>query len=229
MIRVTQVLDYMLPGQLSDWFKRNSKAKCEAIGEETARIGNEVDKLVQEDIDDGGYIPPEGDEQVNNCLKGWEAYKKQEPLFVQSVAEMQTEISDGEFVGHPDFINRIGHTEWGISDLKCTSGIREKNWVQCAKYAEILMIERGWTFPAFIRIIRLQRTSEIPEVVTVSDPKFIQYCMNMFKVYAAIYRMPGVMADYFRGMKEAEVLGISNDELGLIERELKEEIFDGKY
>lgn len=228
MIRVTEVLDSTIPARLAAWFKRNSAAKCEKIGTETARIGSEVDKLIQQDIEDGGYITPLHDEGVANCLAGWEKVKKDYPDFVGSVVEMQTEISDGEIMGHPDYINQ-GKGFWGITDLKCTSGIRHKNWVQVAKYADIVMRSRKWKFPDFVRIIRLQRDCPIPFVVTVSDPNFIQYCIDVFEIYLRLYKFEFVMDEYFRIKNEDEALGITGSECQLLIQAMNQEEFNGTF
>ena len=204
---VTQVLDYSIPPQLAQWFKNNSKAKCESIGNETKRIGTLVDTLVQQDISDGGYVPPEQDPQAINCLNGWEKLKKEHPEFVPSVKAMQIELIHEDIGGHPDFDCQETPDVWGITDLKCTSGIRFKNYIQCAKYAKMLMRLGNRKFPSFIRIIRLQRDSDQYEWSEIRDPKMIQYFMDLFDHYLAIYDSEIFLKEYFLQQAEDQLLG----------------------
>jgi len=206
MPSVTEVLDYSIPPQLAKWFKNNSAAKCDKIGEETARIGSLVDSLIQQDIREGGYVPPEHDEQALNCLKGWENLKKEHPLFVASIKEMQIELRHEEVIGHPDYVC-VEADGWGITDLKCTSGIRFKNYVQCAKYARMVMMLREWSFPSFIRVIRLQRDSSAYEWSEIRDSKMIQYCMDLFESYYEVFRSERVFKEYLRMQLEDQLLG----------------------
>jgi len=204
---VTQVLDYSIPPQLAKWFKNNSAAKCDKIGEETSRIGSYVDQLVQQDIREGGYLPPEDDQQVLNCLAGWEKLKRDHPLFVGSVKEMQVELIHGELVGHPDFVCVEEDGSWGISDLKCTSGIRFKNYIQCATYARMLMGIRKWEPFSFIRVIRLKRDSSDYEWSEIREPEMLQYFVNLFDHYDAIFLSEGFLKEYFRTQLEEQLLG----------------------
>jgi hypothetical protein len=206
MVTVTEVLDYSTPPQLAKWFKNNTATKIEKISSETASIGSLVDGLIQLDIRDGGYLAPEGNEGITNCLLGWERVKKDHPEFVPSVKEMQAEIKAFGVVGHPDFICQEPNG-WGVTDLKCTSGIRSKNWVQEATYARILMAERGWPFPSFIRTIRLQRESPLPEWLEIRDPKMIQKLMVMFDGYLEVFYSDKVIAEFFRAQSEDQMLG----------------------
>jgi hypothetical protein len=205
---VTQVLDYSIPPQLANWFKNNSKAKCEAIGNETARIGSLVDSLIQQDIREGGYVPPEQDEFALNCLKQWEILKSEHPEFVPSIKEMQIEVVDGDLIGHFDYYCEEKSGGWGITDLKCTSGIRFKNYVQEARYAKSMMKEKGLPFPAFVRTVRLPREADKKyEWSEIRDPEMIQYCMDLFEHYDGIFLSEYKFKEYFRTQIENQLLG----------------------
>ncbi len=206
MPSVTEVLDYSCPPHLAKWFKNNTAKKCDEIGSTTAKIGTEVDALIQLDISDGGYLAPEGNEAVTNCLAGWEALKVKHPEFVPSVKEMQIEIKAFGVVGHPDFICQEADG-WGITDLKCTSGIRDKNWIQEATYARILMVSRGWTMPAFLRTIRLKRDAQDFEWVEIRDERMIKKIMLMFDGYLEVFNSSKVIAEFFRNQAEDLMLG----------------------
>lgn len=212
MPSVTEVLDYSCPPHLAKWFKNNTAKKCDEIGSTTAKIGTEVDALIQLDISDGGYLAPEGNEAVTNCLAGWEKLKIDHPEFVPSVKEMQGEVKAFGVIGHFDFFNeeRTAHKDivlWGVTDLKCTSGIRDKNWIQEATYARMLMVSRGLSFPSFLRTIRLMRDQPNYEWVEIRDPKMIQKLMNMFDGYLEVFNSTKVIAEFFRNQAEDLMLG----------------------
>lgn len=204
---VTQILDYSIPPQLGAWYKNNSKDKCERIGNEAARIGTLVDDLIQQDINEGGYVPPEQDTQALNCLGGWELVKKEHPLFVPSVKRMQVELEIDDLIGHFDY-DCQEENGWGITDLKCTSGIRFKNYVQCATYARMIMELEKRKFPSFIRIIRLMRDNPNNyEWSEIRDPKMIQYFMDLFGYYRGIFDSELFLKEYFLTKAEDELLG----------------------
>lgn len=206
MPSVTEVLDYSIPPQLANWFKNNSKKKCEEIGTETARIGSLVDSLIQQDIREGGYVPPEEDQQALNCLAGWEKLKKEHPEFVPSVKRMQFELKVGDIIGHPDY-DCEEEKGWGVTDLKCTSGIRFKNYIQTAKYSRMIMDLEGRNFPSFLRIIRLQRDSSAYEWSEIRDKNMIRYCMDLFESYYDVFKSERIMSEFFRCQLEDQLLG----------------------
>lgn len=206
MNSVTEVLDYSCPPHLVKWFKNNSAAKCDKVGKETSECGTLVDGLIQQDIREGSYVSPLNNPDALNCLSQWEQLKKDHPEFVKSVSEMQAEVKAFGVIGHPDFINR-SETEWGITDLKCTSGIRGKNWIQCAQYARMLMDERGAKFPDFIRVIRLPRDGSPYEYLEIRDPRMIKKLMWMFDSYLGVFLSDKVINEHFRQQNENNILG----------------------
>lgn len=206
MQSVTEVIDYSCPPQLANWYKNNSKKKCEETGAETARIGQAVDSLIQQDIKEGGYLTPEDDQGVLNCLAGWEKLKKVHPGFVPSVKDMQCEIKAFGVIGHPDFVCEEA-TGWGITDLKCTNSIRDKNWIQIATYARIIMVMQGKGYPSFLRVIRLVRETGEFEWLEVRDLKIIKKMMVMFDGFLEVYQSGKVIAEFFRNQLEDQLLG----------------------
>lgn len=206
MPSVTEVLDYSIPPYLAKWFKNNSAAKCDKIGLETAQCGTIVDELIQQDIKNGSYISPVGFDNALRCLAQWEQLKVDHPEFIPSVTEMQAEIQAMGVTGHPDFIH-VSESEWGVTDLKCTSGIRSKNWIQEAQYARMIMDERGCLFPNFIRTIRLPRDSSPYEYLEIRDPRIIKTLMRMFDGYLEVFNSDKYINEYFRQQNENLILG----------------------
>lgn len=197
MTSVTTVLDYLTEPELLNWFKNNSKAKCKAISDEALRVGSAVDALVQQDIKEGGYLLPEGDSPIENCMKGWEKFKVKYPIFTSIITEMQIELKDGDLIGHPDFV-----THCGIADLKCSSGIRPKYWTQVCQYYRMKFGEK---FPGSVSIIRLDKNAVDGafETIEITDENFIRYEWQVFEAYRTAY---------FHAVKTREQLRLTLEE-----------------
>lgn len=204
MPSVTEVLGHLTEPELLRWIENNSKAKRKKITDLALRVGTDVDLLVQQDIKDDGYLAPEGDEPVENCLKAWELFKKDHPEFIPSVKEMQTELTHGEIVGHPDFINQ-GNRGWGITDLKCSKTIWPKYWTQVAQYAH-LKLKAGDKFPAFIAILRLDKTTGLYQYEVIDDPQYIGYEWRVFDAYLVAYEHAVKNREIIRQSLEEELL-----------------------
>lgn len=186
MPSVTEILDYLTEPELVRWIENNSKAKRKSIRDEALRVGTAVDLLVQQDIKEGGYLVPEGDLPIENCMVGWELFKKEHPEFVSSVIEMQIELKQGELVGHPDFV-----IENGIIDLKCSSGIRPKYWTQVAKYYDMrwtdkIIMENCGTI-GIIRLEKMEKKEPKYEYILNNNREYINYEIEVFGAYYVAY------------------------------------------
>lgn len=218
MPRVTDVIGYIQEPELVDWMLRTPKAKREAIREEAFRIGTAVDLLVQQDIKDGGYLIPEGDEAIANCMRGWEDFKKAMPEFVRSVSSMQDELIDreNEVTGHPDFLIRRKES-WGIVDLKTSSGIRPTYWTQTAQYSEMVrkhdepFILKNWEVdaPRFIGVLRLDKKNGAWEYKEIADETVIRYEVEVFRAMLLLYRHGESVRETLRQQLEKEILEIT--------------------
>ena len=200
MPSVTEVLDYLTEQELIGWIEKNSKAKRNAIRDEAFRVGKTVDLIIQEDIKDGGYLVPEGDEPVINCLKAWELFKKEHPEFTASVIEMQTELRCDDLVGHPDFV-----LQRGIIDLKCATSIRPKYWTQTSKYLDM----RWGGTPGFIGVLRLDKVSGLYEYRLIEDESFINYEIRVFNAYRTVFDHAMTTREQLRKQLEEELLNVS--------------------
>lgn len=207
MPSVTEVLDYLIEPELLNWFRNNSKAKCKAISDEAKRVGSSVDLLVQQDIKEGGYLVPEDDSPIQNCMNAWELFKKDYPEFVASVKEMQVELRDGEIVGHPDFI-RERDQWWNVTDLKCASGIRPRYWTQISKYADLKMKMAGWGIPCSISVLRLDKQTGLYEYKEITDPEYIEYEIKVFEAYLTAFHHNVRNREQIRLMLEKELFDV---------------------
>ena len=196
MPRVTEVLDHLMEPELFKWHIRLGKAACKKISDEALRVGSAVDALVQQDIKEGGYLIPEGDQSIENCMQAWELFKIEHPLFVDSVKEMQTEVKQGDVVGHPDFIHQDG-----ITDLKCSSSIRPKYWTQTAQYGKM-----RFGVPQFIAILRLDKVTGLYEYRRIEDVDYIRYEIGVFEAYLMAFRHASKNREMLRQQLENEVI-----------------------
>lgn len=212
MPRVTDVLSYIQEPELVEWMLKTGKAKREAIKVEAFRVGTLVDELVRQDIVEGGYLMPEGDEAVSNCMRAWESFKREHPEFVGQVVETQTLLEDKEndVTGHPDFIMRRKDS-WGIVDLKTSSGIRPTYWTQTAEYSE--MNKKKWEAefgvtmqPRFIGVLRLDKKEGVWEYKEIADETVIRYEVEVFKAMLLLFRHGESVREVLRKQLEDEIL-----------------------
>ena len=199
MPSVTEVLGYLTEPELVKWIENNSKAKRKQISDAALDLGSRVDGLVQLDIKDGGYLVPENDVRIASRLRAWELFKKEHPEFVPSVIEIQTELTDGIVVGHPDFIHANG-----ITDLKCSNSIWPKYWTQTAKYLDLRKIKP----PRFIAILRLKDDGGY-EYLKIEDEEYIKYEISVFEAYLVAYNHAFKNRELIRRQLEEEVLNVT--------------------
>ena len=207
MVSVTEILDYFLERPLVDWMVRDPK-KAKQVSEEAKRIGSATDLLIQADVRGTPVELPVKDVPVMNCLEGWRKFKVAYPLFTTQIQAMQREISQGEIIGHPDFLmewsDRPGR--WGIVDLKCANQIRPGYWTQVAAYAWLKSPELN---PDVLGILRLDKERADFEYVELTDPSEIDYEVQIWLDYKQLYFHRQRVAERRRTQKEDEVLHVS--------------------
>ena len=210
MPRVTDVLDYLKEPELVNWMLKNSAAKRKAIQEEAFRIGTSVDELVRQDVVEGGYLTPEDDSAVLNCMTAWESFKKAHPEFIGSVVETQTNLEDKEndITGHPDFVIRRANDTWGIVDLKTSSGIRPTYWTQTAQYSEMWRKMKKTSLPRFIGVLRLDKKEGTWEYKEIADETVIRYEVEIFRSMLLLFRHGESVRESLRQQLEKEILDI---------------------
>jgi len=209
MPRVTDVLEYIKEPELVKWMLKTPAKKRDAIRDEAFRVGTLVDELVRQDIGEGGYLMPEGDEAAANCMRAWEDFKRAYPLFVPQVKEMQVLLEDkeNEVTGHPDFVvERDG--EWGVIDLKTSSGIRPTYWTQTAEYSEMVRKRDERTQSRFIGVLRLDKKEGTWEYKEIADETVIRYEVEIFRSMLMLYRHGESVREVLRKQLEDELLGV---------------------
>ena len=195
MIRVTDVIGYLTEPELLNWYLTKGKTACKKIQEDSLRIGTVVDLLIRQDIKGEGYLIPNGELAIANCMTAWEKFKIVYPAYVSSIKSIQTEISDGEIVGHPDIV-----LDDSIDDIKTSRAISPRHWTQVSKYARMAGKHS-------VGIIRLDK-----ETAEFEYKKFgqdvIDYENQVFDAYLTAYRHNSKIREIIRLQLEKEVLGI---------------------
>lgn len=194
-IRVTKVLDYLTEPELLNWYITKGKAACKKIGDEALRIGSAVDRMIQEDIKGEGYLVPEEDAPIVNCMSAWEKFKADHPGYLASITGFQEELTDGEIVGHPDIILADQ-----IDDIKTSRAIQPRYWTQTSKYAKMANKSK-------VGVLRLDKESGLYEY-KVFGQDVIDYENTVFDAYLLAYKHNTTIREIVRRQLEEEVLNV---------------------
>ncbi len=205
MPRVTDVLDYYLEPELVEWKLKKGKREAERISQEAKRIGTAVDLRIRALVQ-SQTLAETNEPEILNCLRAWRTHCQQHPTYIQGIQAIQTELRDGELVGHPDF-ELVEAQGWGIDDVKTSRMIQPKHWTQVAKYADLKMRQQGLAFPSFIGILRLDKGTGEPEWQRLTDPEEIRYEISVFDAYWLTYRHAERVRARTRRMAEEEAWG----------------------
>ena len=180
------------------------------MGREAKRVGSLVDQWIQQEL--LGELPgalAEHEIEGRNCLIGWQQFKQEFSELLASVVGVQPELVTDDLIGHPDIEIQQGD-RWGFLDVKCAGAIRPKYWTQTAKYTEMKRRMVATTLPpCFLGILRLSKRSDLPrnyEYVECNDAEKIQYEVEMFEHYLAIYRHGRQVQEWRRQALEQEAL-----------------------
>ena len=208
MISVTECLNYFTEPELLAWMLREGKVKCEKISTVAKQIGSTVDALIQADVK-GIVLEPSPvpySTEVMNCLQAWQRFKEDHPLFVSTITGVQTELTDGEIVGHPD-LEITEKERWGIVDIKTSKAIQPKHLTQVAAYFH-LSKRNLFTPQAFVGIIRLDKLTGHYEYTEIVGED-IQYEIEVFQAYLTAYQHGQRIREVLRQQLETEVLDAS--------------------
>lgn len=197
-LSVTRVLDAYTEPFLWEWKLKVGKAKAKRISEEALAIGKEVDRLIQMDIRGESELMEAKPETVQMAYAGWTLFKEAHPDYVRDIQSIQTELTDGKLVGHPDIIHLRE-----ISDVK-TSGyltIRPKWVIQASKYAIMKGMRRA-------AILLLSKTS--PKFLYVWwEGKLVEYFgKEVFGAFETILAYEEVVSEMIRKFMESEALDV---------------------
>lgn len=145
-IRVTQVLSYFQAPQLVDWKLRVGKKEANRISKAAMKIGSRVDELVKT------HSQPEKRDKAEVHGAYWAYFKwmrNYTPIEIRPLKRMERVIFGVLLSGEPDFeaLNIL-------TDLKCSTRIDLKYWLQLAAYAWLT----DW--PGKIAVLRCDKQTE---------------------------------------------------------------------
>ena len=198
---VTKVLDAYTEPFLIEWKLKMGKVKSEAISKEALVIGTEVDALIRLDVTGQKWECDKSVQAVKNCMLAWENFKQANPSYMQGVEGIQTELTSGDLVGHPDIYHLTG-----IDDIKTGNSLtlRSKYCVQASKYALMAGKTRAG-------IILLSKTNETGRYLYVWwDGELLTYFgQTVFDAFKTIYEYNDVADEMVRRFLEREILNVS--------------------
>lgn len=214
MVSVTQILDYFTEPELLAWYLREGKAKCEKISTEAKRVGTAIDLMVKTSLRGQAQTVLGESEEVLSCWIGWQAFLKYQPEFPQYVTGMQTEVTDGELIGHPDFELEIPGLGWGIIDLKTSKQIQPKHWTQVVQYATLKARQSQLPPAQFVGILRLDKRNGTYQYAleTPDRPDYaawFAYEQQVFQSYRMAYQHGITVRDRVRMILEEEALDVA--------------------
>ena len=212
MISVTQVLEEFPNKQLVEWMLRDPK-KAKQVGDEAKRIGSATDWFIQQEfkpvlpLDQATPLTPIEQEAVKNCLQAWQTFKQQRPDLIAAVTGIQTELTDGEIVGHPDLIVQTPE-RFGIIDVKTSKAIQPTHWVQVAAYLSLHAPLPVMT-SVFLGVLRLDKQTGQPEYRELFDPLELARLAEVWRAYRTLAQHQEQHRELMRGMREQEALDVS--------------------
>jgi len=217
MTSVTQVLDWITEPELLAWFKRVGWKKAEQIGEEARMIGTAVDLTIQLQLRSAlpctsplpsiSKLPSHLLPQFDSCMAGWRQFCKENAGLIRGVTEVQTELTDGEVVGHPDVIIEYEYA-WEIMDVKAANAIRSSHWTQVAKYSDLYLYDKTKDTKRIISILRLDKHGGNYEYKLLDVDDIIQYEVSVFDAYKLIYEHGTIVRERERLALEKEILNV---------------------
>lgn len=206
MVSVTEVIEQFPERELIDWKLRVGLKKATQISEEALRIGTEIDSLVQQQIRRKTYVVPR-DHLIEQTWANWMTFLQQHPTnFLTSITGLQTELVQGELIGHPDFQRRLPDGRRGIDDLKCATQIRPSHFAQLGGYAWLEQQVFGRPPPEWLGIIRLNKDRPGYDYLQLTAPEDIQTAMETFLHYKALYDFRATVDKWRIDAQEAEAL-----------------------
>lgn len=169
--RVTSVLDYFNCPELVRWKVRVGVKEAGRISKEALKIGSRVDGLCETDWRDGTYSLKKSDSPaVLNCMKAWEAWKRDYADVFADIKAMQTVHwhDDWRVAGTSDILT--GHA---VLDIKTSKRIALPYWIQTAVYNRDAGLDTAY-------ILRLDKELGIYEFVKRPDEYSQDYLETLF-------------------------------------------------
>ena len=146
--RVTSILSILRDPDVEDWYARLGDKAAKAKRHHAERVGTTLDELVKRQVAGQTVVAPKSaSSEVKQGWKAWREYR---------------DLSGEQFtVGYPKTSERWGYggcadllNATGVTDIKATTRLRPKHWIQVMSYVPLYFSEDQWDKVA-VTLIRL--------------------------------------------------------------------------
>ena len=173
--RTTSILDAWVEPWRLEWLTEVGRVAANKKSRAALALGKRVDTLVQVEIEKGKFNLAKADsKEVASCMAGWKLWKEREAKGIISI--QQTSYCD-ETMTAGTYDLEEGDA---ITDVKTSSQISPKHWLQVAWYNHISLLNKP-----YIAILRLDKFWSNYEYVR--KPMNQGYC-EIFKGILNAYR-----------------------------------------
>jgi len=184
--RVTNILNAFTEKKLANWKISKGEIESNRISKIAMNIGTNVDEFIRAEINGEKAVKLKTVE-AENCVKAWEKWKVDYDIDSSKLKTIERLFCKVTGVtGEPDIIIPFQEE---VLDIKCSGGIRQKNWIQTNWYAEQLKLPMR-------SILRLDKNLAIYEY---ERRPVCQEDSDVFKALTVVYR-------YFKQFEKEEDL-----------------------
>lgn len=185
-ISVTTVLDYFKEPWYIDWVCRVGKKEANRVSKAAIKVGTSVDGTLKL-LPYAPLAPKKATPEVVNCV---EAYKKwlgvYAPASIVAGSRLYATIDGHEVTGEPDLM-----VDDVLVDIKCSSKISPKYWLQVNTYAYLkrwqqskVSLELDILDAGKVAILRLdKKTGSYEYIVKEFSGECVRVWMSMLKAY----------------------------------------------
>jgi hypothetical protein len=178
IVRVTSVLEWFAEPELVAWQVKLGRKEAGIISKRAMKIGTQVDELIKT-----AEEPAKKDsKEVKECMAGYKQFLKDWQVDAKAlrIPERFT-IEEEGITGQAD----LYHPELGLIDIKCSSEIRPKYWLQLAKYHQGMKL----TETDKISVLRLGKETGLYEFASSENVGIaIPYALSIFDCLHSAYR-----------------------------------------
>lgn len=170
----SRILNHLVPKELCEWYGKKGLKEAERIMKVAANIGSAVHELTEElDKDSAVAIKPKKVE-VANCLSAYRKWiEDYDPIIVESEKPVWCDMHRVRGVYDRCLDNGT------LIDIKTSSGIRPKDWLQVAWYASVC----GRNVD-YLAILRLDKDLAVYDYQVVEND---EYYLNVFDSLRTVY------------------------------------------
>lgn len=176
--RESAILSILRDPDLEAWEERVGPQAAKRKRIHSQKVGLTLDAMIKQEIQ-GAVVkwPRPVSSEVKQGWKAWEEYKR---LYLHSFDVGYRLVSpQWGYGGEPDLVERDV-----VTDLKATTRLRDKNWIQLSSYVPLLWPEERW--PAIrLRLIRLDTFLGTCEV---KERPFVRQVWETFMSLKKVYQ-----------------------------------------